>query len=582
LEEATGRPTHRIFKTVVGTSTGGFVTALLTVPAKAHVHEKGEQHKEEEASQELTEPKHERTGEHEDYKEVEYCDIPEGEHAPVLASKALKIYRSNGPKIFPAKVLGTKHLFLSFLLFLGGAIYLFFHLQSLRHVLPEGQRTYAILFETHHCAGLFGTLMLTCIMLAFICFRHLIASICRAKYSGDAVVEFCDEHFCQDARLKYACTNIGICATDIKKRRSFVFNSMRSIINPDCPLHSVPISKIARATSAAPTYFKPEFFHITKSKKNPNPKIIIQKLADEMTPWESRDKESHYDRESIGFEDGGTKMNNPSKAGLKLAELDFKQKDLNPNDYEVRLLSLGTGSLSGEQDDPTKVYHNCILHLLQSIFSRKSKNANQSPADNHSNHGNHGDHGEHKEKGGILGWIDDMIHHEMTGSIVSVIDRRLTGDVFEVLINAHNDHLEVQQQFKENGNPNGYKRQQFKITEHQLNQMDDCSEKNMDDLVKKAEDMIYTVDANGDKQWSEDFKKCVKFLDLKIKNQPKDKISIKFRIDKRPASSEIFECKSPTQKKNGRCQGQVPDQSQASDKAETSNKSILPHKIKQE
>jgi len=454
LEEATGQPSHKIFDTIVGTSTGGFITALLSLPKQ-------------------------------------------GRNDPVPAKEALEIYKGFGPNIFPTKAFGPKQFAIGLLSFLIGALFIFFQMKTLRDLLPEDQRTYSRLVQTSDWAAALATLLLTCLFIALIFAGVLINTFLAPKYTGKSVVDFCNSHFPPQVRLKDAATNVGICATDLEKRRPFVFNSMRSKLNPNCLLHSVSIAKIARATSAAPTYFKPEFFLIVyPEKSNPTMRIKKEDLVEEITPWDSRDKETLYDRQWIAFEDGGTKMNNPSKAALKLAQLHIKQKGENPDDYEIRLLSLGTGSLSGKQDDPTKTFHNCVLHCLEWLGKKRL----------------------------FKNFLDKLVHNQWTGSALGVIDRRLTGDVFEVLINAHNDHLEVKQFFKERGNPEGYRRQQFKITEHQLDNMDDCSESNMDGLVKQAENMLFEGGDNDQeqkkKEWSKTFKECVNFLSLKIVQQP--------------------------------------------------------------
>lgn len=313
IEEATGQPAHKIFHTIVGTSTGGLITALLSIPR-------------------------ETTGE------------------PVTAKEAVEIYKRFGPKIFPKKLFGLKLSLLSFVFFVVGASCLFVTIRSLK---TNDDQTYTNLIQTNNWALMFSILFLICIIMVFIFFVLLVKNLTEPKYPGEGIEGFCDDHFGVETRLKNAWTNIGIVATDLLYRRTFVFNSMRSRISPSCELHNAEIKKIARATSAAPTYFQPQHFLLDPSKTK-----ISQGQGDQgdaTTPWDSRNPEALCYAALLLFEDGGTKMNNPSKAALKLAEQQLREEGKNPDDYEFRLLSMGTGSLSGEQDDPIYAYFNKIV-----------------------------------------------------------------------------------------------------------------------------------------------------------------------------------------------------------------------------
>jgi len=186
------------------------------------------------------------------------------------------------------------------------------------------------------------------------------------KYSSDGLNEICEALF-EKRTLKDAKKTIGIVSTDLDNRTPFVFNSVRANIDKKCKLQNAPIRKIARATSSAPTYFSPEEFEIDS-----------QSISEEPTHWSSLDEETKYDRKKIIFQDGGTTANNPSALGLKLAKMKIIAEGKDPSQYDIKLLSLGTGTLNGEQEplwkQKTKTCH-CnfnpffwLLKVLSWIF----------------------------------------------------------------------------------------------------------------------------------------------------------------------------------------------------------------------
>lgn len=73
------------------------------------------------------------------------------------------------------------------------------------------------------------------------------------KYPADEVEKVFDEYF-GDARLKDALTNVFVTAFEIELRSPWFFRSRRAKTDPE---YDFPMKKVARATSAAPTYFEP-------------------------------------------------------------------------------------------------------------------------------------------------------------------------------------------------------------------------------------------------------------------------------------------------------------------------------------
>jgi patatin-like phospholipase/acyl hydrolase len=82
------------------------------------------------------------------------------------------------------------------------------------------------------------------------------------KYSP-AGLEATLERFFQDTELKAALTPLLISSYDLQGQIPFFFKSHRIAINP---AYNWPVTSVARATSAAPTYFPP--FHLTRGNED--------------------------------------------------------------------------------------------------------------------------------------------------------------------------------------------------------------------------------------------------------------------------------------------------------------------------
>jgi patatin-like phospholipase/acyl hydrolase len=129
------------------------------------------------------------------------------------------------------------------------------------------------------------------------------------KYPCDGVESVLKRYF-GDARLKDALTNLLITSYEIQIRMPWLFRSDRAKKNPN---FDFPMWEVARATSAAPTYFEPQ---------------KIDK-ADKSGIW--------------ALVDGGTYANNPSMCAYAEARcLD--------RDCDMLMVSLGTGELTRRID----------------------------------------------------------------------------------------------------------------------------------------------------------------------------------------------------------------------------------------
>ena len=131
-------------------------------------------------------------------------------------------------------------------------------------------------------------------------------NLAEEKYPADGIEGALDGYFGQ-AHLRDALTETIITSYDIERRLPFFFRSRRAKEDSD---YDFPMKKVARATSAAPTYFEPA-------------KI------------ESEDSSDYY-----ALVDGGVFANNPAMCAY--AEV----RNTRPGADDFLLVSLGTGELT--------------------------------------------------------------------------------------------------------------------------------------------------------------------------------------------------------------------------------------------
>lgn len=121
------------------------------------------------------------------------------------------------------------------------------------------------------------------------------------KYSPDAL-EATLRKFFQDTELQTALTPLLISSYDLQGQLPFFFKSHRIAADPS---YNWKVTEVARATSAAPTFFPP--FHLTKSNQD------------------------------YALVDGGVFVNNPSMAAYAEARI------LYPDVAQMVIVSVGTG-----------------------------------------------------------------------------------------------------------------------------------------------------------------------------------------------------------------------------------------------
>lgn len=138
---------------------------------------------------------------------------------------------------------------------------------------------------------------------------HRIRAIGNAveeRYSSKGIEEVLDRYF-GEARLKDALTDVLVPSYEIERRMPFFFRSRRARTRPD---YDFAMKDVARATSAAPTYFEP---HKIEVEGNP---VDYYALID-----------------------GGVYANNPGMCAFAEAQT------MDP-EAEILLVSLGTGELT--------------------------------------------------------------------------------------------------------------------------------------------------------------------------------------------------------------------------------------------
>ena len=309
-------------------------------------------------------------------------------------------------------------------------------------------------------------------LLSWSCYK-LIDMLKKSKYTEKGLLKVIESRYGKDVTLKNAKTCIGIVSTEKLFDKAFVFNSAMAKKYPKNPLHNTTIYDIARATCAAPSFFPP----IT----------IKTGILTSLDPQILNSFENNLSgRGEPLFEDGGTSRNNPTFLGYKLTKYNLKNSDIEIEDCDVQILSLGTGSLSGRQD-----------YLYKSQGKRKRK--------------------------GIDSFCYTICCHywfcrqscykccdftKPSGGLVNIMYKRLIKEPYEVDQKVHLVHLKMVKMSQEFSFIQ-YTRLQFKLEEYQLLNMDDVTRKNIHKLLLAA--FTQVLDEKDDN--SKEFKKFLGISD---------------------------------------------------------------------
>jgi patatin-like phospholipase/acyl hydrolase len=140
-----------------------------------------------------------------------------------------------------------------------------------------------------------------------------IRNLFEERYPSAGVEEVLKEYF-GDARLKDALTRVFVTSYEIQLRAPFFFRSERAKGDSD---YDFPMREVARATSAAPTYFEP-------------------------AKVESRGPVEYY-----ALVDGGVFANNPAMCAYVEATGILEERgSVAPGESDILVVSLGTGQLT--------------------------------------------------------------------------------------------------------------------------------------------------------------------------------------------------------------------------------------------
>jgi uncharacterized protein len=140
-----------------------------------------------------------------------------------------------------------------------------------------------------------------------------IRNLYEERYPSAGVEEVLNRYF-GDARLKDALSTVFVTSYEIQLRAPFFFRSERAKVDAD---YDFPMREVARATSAAPTYFEP-------------------------AKAEAKGPVDYY-----ALVDGGVFANNPAMCAYVEATSILKERaSASPDEPTILVVSLGTGQLT--------------------------------------------------------------------------------------------------------------------------------------------------------------------------------------------------------------------------------------------
>jgi len=277
-------------------------------------------------------------------------------------------------------------------------------------------------------------------------------TLTKPKYDPKGLESVIRGHYGEKITLASAKTCIGVVASDMRYAESIVFNSMRAKLYPDDNRHNASIIKVGRATSAAPLFLPP--ISVGRHRK--------ERTARRSITWNSTEA-PEYMRGSIILEDGGTTHNNPAFLGMKLASAQLKANGYTDDEFQFQVISIGTGSETGTEVDPT---------LADKGWKKQSAD----------------------------------------GGFDNVVRRVFLDDVFGMKAKEWRAHLKVKASLgnKEGAEPgSNYYRVQFKLKKDQLGHMDNSKRDHMDGLVESAEGYLFEEDSE---KYSTSFQNLVDFI----------------------------------------------------------------------
>lgn len=162
---------------------------------------------------------------------------------------------------------------------------------------------------------------------------NFVESFIRAKFPNEDIERVLRQYF-GDTKLSEALTGLLITSYEIEHRTDFFFNSFRAKEKPD---YDFLMRDVARATSAAPVFFKP---HIIQRK---DPPLFVHKWSPDKRIFE-RKVVNRY-----ALVDGGVFANNPTVCAYVEGVKQFQKNPDLRRDKSANFLivSLGTGRDTG-------------------------------------------------------------------------------------------------------------------------------------------------------------------------------------------------------------------------------------------
>ncbi len=320
IEEHTGKRIHELFDVIVGTSTGGLLSVMMSVeiPEVSTAVPEGISEEEKECQKKRQ-------------KQIAMKELLGLESGKVMTAKqAVSLYEKKASEIFDDKH-GLWHKLTDWIP----------HLEKLNHGWKSKYEK-----------------------------AHGLQDIVQALYA--------------DNGYAHARTCVGVVVTERGFGVSMLLNSTNAKVDGKHNYHNrLSLTDLIRATSAAPTYFNPVHIHnphfVKKHKAGKLTEEEIKAKEEHARKFPTCNLWAQHtldhkicQREVLFFEDGGVTCNNPSIKAYRYAKELLKLQGQDPRRYQFQVYSIGTGSTEHRQVDPAEK----IIKELETTGKAESGNIN--------------------------------------------------------------------------------------------------------------------------------------------------------------------------------------------------------------